>query len=65
MCLKTPRQGAQTTIYCAVSEDLAGVSGRYFADCEERPLVTAVAKDCNAANKLWDVSEKMVGLKKA
>ena len=27
---KTPVQGAQTTIYCAVSEELEGVSGKYF-----------------------------------
>lgn len=28
--LKTPRQGAQTTIYAALSPDLEGVSGKYF-----------------------------------
>lgn len=28
--LKTPRQGAQTTIYAALSSDLEGVSGKYF-----------------------------------
>lgn len=28
--LKTPRQGAQTTIYAALSLDLESVSGRYF-----------------------------------
>ena len=57
------KAGAQTSIYCAVSEDLVGVSGMYFADCRERQLETAAAKDRNAAEKLWDVSERMVGLK--
>lgn len=28
--LKTPKAGAQTNIYCAVSEDLKEVSGKYF-----------------------------------
>lgn len=28
--LKTPRQGAQTTLYAALSPDLEGVSGKYF-----------------------------------
>ena len=41
--LKTPRQGAQTTIYCAVAEELEGVSGRYFGDCCEEELKTVVA----------------------
>lgn len=27
---KTPLQGAQTTIYCAVEESLANVTGKYF-----------------------------------
>ncbi|XP_072884732.1 retinol dehydrogenase 11-like [Hemitrygon akajei] len=29
-CLKTPEQGAQTSIHCAVAPDLEGVSGQYF-----------------------------------
>lgn len=60
---KTIHQGTQTTIYCAVSEELEGVSGRYYADCKETPLATRASKDRNMAEKLWDVSEKMVGLK--
>ena len=30
---KTAEQGAQTTIYCAVSEEMEGVSGKYLAEC--------------------------------
>lgn len=33
---KTPKQGAQTTIHLAVSEELNGVSGKYFMDCAVR-----------------------------
>lgn len=33
---KTPEQGAQTTIYLAVSEELNNVSGKYFMDCTVR-----------------------------
>lgn len=30
---KTPEQGAQTTIHLAVSDEVNGISGKYFADC--------------------------------
>ena len=55
------RDGAQTTIYCAVSEDLAGVSGRYFSECRIA-TESAEARDDAIARKLWDVTETMVGL---
>jgi hypothetical protein len=60
--LKSPWQGAQTTIYCAVAEELEGVSGRFYRDCREEPLVTAVSGDDDVADELWRVSAKMVGL---
>ncbi|XP_053399624.1 retinol dehydrogenase 12-like isoform X2 [Mercenaria mercenaria] len=58
---KTPVQGAQTTIYCAVDPGIENVSGKYFSDCaikEEAPQ----AQDDEAAARLWKVSEEMVGL---
>ena len=58
---KTAFEGAQTTIHLAVSEELDGVTGLYFADCKEkRPGETAL--DDQAAKKLWEVSAKLVGL---
>ncbi len=61
--MKTPLQGSQTIIYCAVSEELDGVSGRYYRNCEESQLLTAAAVDDEAAERLWRISEDMVGLK--
>ena len=61
--LKTPTQGAQTSIYCAVSEEMEGVNGKYLKDCaivEE----SKGAQDDDAAKKLWDLSMKMVGLER-
>ncbi|XP_060558277.1 retinol dehydrogenase 12-like isoform X2 [Ruditapes philippinarum] len=58
---KTPIQGAQTTIHCAVSKDLTDVSGKYFSDCVVK-LEAPQAHDDEAAAKLWTVSEEMVGL---
>lgn len=60
---KTPEQGAQTTIHCAVSEELAGVSGKYFMDCKEHSLSTA-ASDMEKAKKLWEASARIVKLTK-
>ena len=58
---KTSFEGAQTNIHVAVSEELDGVTGLYFADCKEkRPGETAL--DDEAAKKLWQVSAELVGL---
>ncbi|XP_071574274.1 retinol dehydrogenase 14 [Temnothorax nylanderi] len=58
---KTPEQGAQTTIHLAVSDELNGVSGKYFMDCAERGLSNAV-KDPAKGKKLWELSEPLVRL---
>jgi NAD(P)-dependent dehydrogenase (short-subunit alcohol dehydrogenase family) len=59
---RTPAQGAATSIYVATSPNLAGVSGKYFANCREaRP--SAAALDDDAAARLWDVSAQLTGLR--
>ncbi|XP_013777399.2 retinol dehydrogenase 14-like [Limulus polyphemus] len=59
--LKTPREGAQTSVYVAVSPDLAGVSGKYFSDCDEAS-VSKEAEDDHLAQALWKMSVEMTGL---
>ena len=61
MLFKSVKHGAQTTIYCAVSPDLNNVSGRYFADCAEKELLPHALDDI-AAERLWDISEKLCKL---
>ncbi|XP_018563121.1 retinol dehydrogenase 12-like [Anoplophora glabripennis] len=59
--IKTPLQGAQTTIYCAVDENCADQSGLYYAECAEKePSESALNEE--DAKGLWDLSWKMVGL---
>ena len=58
---KTIEEGAQTQIYLAVSEEVEGVTGLYFADCKETEP-SKNAQDNVAAKKLWEVSAKLVGL---
>ena len=59
---KTPWQGAQTTIHCAVSDEVVGLSGQYFADCKPQKLTNREALDDGIAERLWDVSAQLVGL---
>ncbi|MEU4761877.1 SDR family NAD(P)-dependent oxidoreductase [Actinosynnema sp. NPDC023794] len=65
--LKTPEQGAATSVLLATSPLLEGVGGRYFEDCGEAlpntgdtmiSGVAAYALDPEAAAKLWQVTEE-------
>ncbi|CAG02360.1 unnamed protein product, partial [Tetraodon nigroviridis] len=58
---KSPREGAQTTIYCAVEESVAQESGLYYSDCAPK-MPAPQAMDDAAAKRLWDLSASMVGL---
>ena len=59
LVLKSIPEGAATQCYLAVHPDVAGVSGKYFADCNES-RTSAHGRDEAMAEKLWDVSEKIV-----
>lgn len=49
--------GAQTTIHCAVSEEVKNVTGKYFTNCQIKTPGKG-ALDDGAARKLWEISEK-------
>ena len=55
---RTPVQGAQTSIYCAVEEGLEAKSGGYFRNCG---LTKSTADSCNEGHmkKLWELSEQL------
>ncbi|XP_063860900.1 retinol dehydrogenase 12-like isoform X2 [Scylla paramamosain] len=55
--------GAQTSIHLAVSEEVEGMTGRYFGDCKE-VSTSDVALRKDLATGLWEASVKAVGLKK-
>lgn len=55
-------RGAQTIVHLASSPDLASVTGAYFiASRQAEP--SPAARDDLAARRLWDESERIVGLK--
>ncbi|XP_066577523.1 retinol dehydrogenase 13 [Amia ocellicauda] len=61
LLMKTPTEGAQTSIYCAVTEGLEEYSGCYFSDCAlKKPAPEGM--DDEAARRLWDLSLQLVGL---
>ena len=58
---KNSKEGAQTTICCAVEEGLEKFSGEYFSDC----AVSKPSKDAgddDFAKRLWDFSKKATNL---
>lgn len=58
--MATPEQGADTVLWCATSEEVAGQSGHYY---QQRARVTPslVAQDDHLARELWDRSEEWCG----
>ena len=72
MRLKTPEQGAATTVLLATAPQLEGVGGRYFEDCNEAEVVdrrtadrgargvARYALDPDNADRLWEVSSRLV-----
>jgi retinol dehydrogenase 14 len=59
--LKTPAQGAQTSIYLASSPEVDGVTGQFFANCKPK-TANKLAYDTDMTARLWQVSADLVGL---
>ena len=56
--MKTPAQGAGTSIYLASSPEVEGITGRYYAD--RKPKTSSKASyDATAAARLWQVSASL------
>ncbi|XP_066998214.2 retinol dehydrogenase 11 [Anabrus simplex] len=59
--IKSPEQGAQTTIYCAVSEEVAEDTGFYYSECRKK-MPSGKARNRDIAKRLWEESIRMVQL---
>jgi NAD(P)-dependent dehydrogenase (short-subunit alcohol dehydrogenase family) len=57
----SPAKGARTSVYLASDPAVAGVSGEYFVKCKPKEPKRQ-ARDQEAARRLWQVSEELVGL---
>ena len=70
MGVKTPQQGAATSVLLATWPGLRGLGGRYFEDCHEAEVVDQVrdglhgvcayALDARTAERLWAISTSLV-----
>ena len=54
-------EGARTSIYLASSEEVQGVTGKYFVKCREAESSPA-SRDRQSMRRLWEVSVTMTGL---
>ena len=57
-------EGAKCPIFLASSPDVQGVSGKYFNYDTKETRSSEESYDQNVARRLWDVSEKLVAIKK-
>ena len=71
--MKSPAQGAATTVWAAVAKEWEGKGGKYLEDCDMSPSVADKgdsksaghakhAYDSAAEGKLWEVSSRLVGV---
>ncbi|CAB1340927.1 unnamed protein product [Coregonus sp. 'balchen'] len=59
--LKTPAEGAQTTLYCILTPDSELTSGGYYSECAQAVSARA-GSDEGTALKLWAVSCHLLGI---
>ncbi|XP_042500357.1 short-chain dehydrogenase TIC 32 B, chloroplastic-like isoform X2 [Macadamia integrifolia] len=57
--LKTTSQGASTTCYVALNQQINGVSGKYFADCNEMNC-SSLTNDESLGRKLWKQTNALI-----
>jgi len=58
--MKSPEQGAATSIHLASAPEVEGVNGRYFADKKEKQPMPHASDDA-LAKRLWQISEDLTG----
>ena len=59
--LKSPEQGAATSVYLASSPEVEGVTGRYFVDRRAKDSSRA-SRDAALAARLWERSAQLTGV---
>ncbi|XP_062912436.1 retinol dehydrogenase 13-like isoform X2 [Mobula hypostoma] len=61
LLVKSPKLGAQASVYLSVAEELEGISGKYF-DVMRQKDPSPQALDAETARRLWESSARLVGL---
>ncbi|GFS17445.1 retinol dehydrogenase [Elysia marginata] len=58
---KTPEEGCQTVVYCAVADGLRDFSGKVFSNCKVMKIKDSLVKDHEKARELFKVSAQLCG----
>lgn len=61
--LISAEEGAQTTIYLASSNEVKGITGKYFAK-KKIKVASKKCSDIKLQKKLWQLSERLNGIDK-
>ncbi len=61
LVLKTPDEGARTSVHVACDPSVRGVTGRYFVNAREA-AAAPIVDDAAVAERLWRLSAERVGL---
>ena len=59
---QTPAEGARTAVFLATDESVKEITGEYFYKCKIAKS-SKRSHDMEVAGRLWELSERMVGLK--
>ena len=59
--MRSPKSGAQTSIYLSTSDEVSSVSGKYFKNKREISPAS-IAYDDELCHRLWEKSERLTGL---
>jgi NAD(P)-dependent dehydrogenase (short-subunit alcohol dehydrogenase family) len=57
--MRSPEDGARTSLYCATSDEVAGQSGLYYDDC--RPRTPGAGATPQLGTQLWEWTAEQVG----
>ncbi len=61
LLFKTPLEGAQTNLYCALSDQAK--PGAYHSDCQSTSVLNKYVEDDEVARAWWDYSEQVINEK--
>ena len=59
LLFRTPREGAQTTLFCCLDETIADKSGKFFRNLKEAQMMPHAESKVDA-ERLWSVSLEFV-----
>jgi hypothetical protein len=62
MLMKPTVEAAQNSIYLASSNEVKGITGKYFEKKKIKEKVSPKSKDRQLQKALWQLSEKLTGL---